>query len=194
MPDIRFTVSAFAVVLPAALIAAVVVAAASRRRGADAATIAWRITAVAYVAALISATLFPFQVDIGPYAAVGGEWWESINAVPLVSLDPRNFLLNIAMTVPLGLLLPVLTRRRSLGAVLVAGLATSAGIEVAQYVCLRLLSGGRTSDIDDVIANVLGVAIGYGVYRMLAARRLRAVPAPVITTSRTRRCSSAAGR
>jgi hypothetical protein len=41
------------------------------------------------------------------------------------------------------------------GAVVMAGLVTSVGIEVTQYICLRLLSGGRSSDIDDVIANVL---------------------------------------
>lgn len=173
MPDIRFTLSAFDVVLPAALVAAVIVVAASRRRRVGAATIAWRLAAVAYVAALVSVTLFPFQVLIGPYAPMGGDWWDSINPIPLIRLDPRNFLLNIAMTVPLGVLVPVLTRRRSLRAVLTVGLATSVGIEVTQFLCLRLLSGGRSSDIDDVIANVLGVGIGYALYRLVTTWRAR---------------------
>ncbi|WP_314650294.1 VanZ family protein [uncultured Microbacterium sp.] len=186
MPDIRFTLSALEVVVPAALVAAIIVIAVSRRHRADAATTAWRVAAVAYVAALVSATLFPFQVLIGPYAPVSGDWWDSINPIPLVGLDPRNFLLNIAMTVPLGILLPVLTRRRSLRAVLTAGLATSLGIEVTQYICLRLLSSGRSSDIDDVIANVIGVAIGYAVYRVVAAWRLNSQRRPTGPAARLR--------
>jgi glycopeptide antibiotics resistance protein len=71
--------------------------------------------------------------------------------------------------VPLGVLLPILwPSRRSLIAVVSAGLAISLALEAVQ-VTLSLLIGApyRVADVDDVIINVLGVALGYGLYRAI---------------------------
>jgi glycopeptide antibiotics resistance protein len=69
---------------------------------------------------------------------------------------------------PFGVFLPVIwPERRSLISVVAAGLAISLAVETLQL-ALSLLVGTpyRVADIDDVIINVLGVALGYGCYRL----------------------------
>ncbi len=71
-----------------------------------------------------------------------------------------NILGNMAAFMPMGLLFPMasgkLSRfKRTFAAVFIA----TAVIEVMQYV-----AGVGVSDIDDIILNLLGGAIGYGIY------------------------------
>jgi glycopeptide antibiotics resistance protein len=77
---------------------------------------------------------------------------------------------NLLAFVPLGVFLPLAWPRwRSLIAVVGAALAISLAAETMQ-VALSVLMGFpyRVADIDDVIINVLGVAVGYGIYRAIA--------------------------
>jgi glycopeptide antibiotics resistance protein len=73
---------------------------------------------------------------------------------------------NIAAFFPLGLLLP-LYRRRSYGfwKVLLIGFLVSCGVEIIQWTGFPF---DRKLDVDDVILNTLGAAIGYAVARMMA--------------------------
>jgi len=78
-----------------------------------------------------------------------------------------NFWGNIVAFVPIGVL-GILAirpdRRRAWLAVLAGGAALSAALEVSQY------GVGRSADVDDVILNVIGVALGVALAS--AARRL----------------------
>lgn len=68
-----------------------------------------------------------------------------------------NVLLNIAMFVPLGFLLPLLGKRfRKWYLTIPAGFATSLTIEL-----LQLAMGRGICDVDDLFCNALGAAIGY---------------------------------
>jgi glycopeptide antibiotics resistance protein len=68
-----------------------------------------------------------------------------------------NLLLNVAMFVPVGLLLPIIFKAFECWYVTVGtGIAASAAIELIQ-----LCSGRGLCDVDDVAANVIGTAIGY---------------------------------
>lgn len=82
----------------------------------------------------------------------------------------RQIVLNIIMTVPFGLLLPLSRRcagkRCGFFRCLLLTAAMSLGIELAQ----PLLNGARSSDITDLITNTLGGLLGYGLY--LATRPL----------------------
>ncbi|MBQ7921433.1 MAG: VanZ family protein [Clostridia bacterium] len=70
-----------------------------------------------------------------------------------------NVLLNVAMFVPLGILLPLLTKNyRRWYLVLAEGFGTSLVIEIIQYITARGLF-----DVDDLFNNTLGAMIGYGV-------------------------------
>jgi len=76
---------------------------------------------------------------------------------------------NVLAFAPFGVFLPILwPGRRSLISVVGAGLAISLALEAVQL-GLSLLIGApyRVADVDDVIINVLGVALGYGLYRAI---------------------------
>lgn len=101
-----------------------------------------------------------------------------------VEWQPGRYVLgNVLAFAPLGLFLPVLwPRLRSLSSIVVAALAISVAIEAAQL-GLSLMMGFpfRVADIDDVLLNVLGVALGYAVYRTMATllpHRRSVQPAP----------------
>ena len=168
MLDIRFTLP-YTTLIPIAVVAAVFVVVRARRHGTSALVLTWQLMLLTYLAGLVGATFFPFQVHSGEYAGTAA-WWNSINWLPVITIDARTFLLNVLLTAPLGVFIPVLSRWRTARAVVTAGVIVSVGIEVLQYVCVRLLSTGRTADINDVIANVLGVSLGYIILR-LAIRR-----------------------
>ena len=81
---------------------------------------------------------------------------------------------NVVAFVPLGVLLPMATRRWSALFVIGAGLALSVAIEVGQYAISSYIGYAyRQADIDDVIANVLGAAIGYLLFVALMLIRMR---------------------
>ena len=93
----------------------------------------------------------------------------TVNFIPLVNADARQFGMNIALFIPMGLLLPVLHGRLTrLRSVAWAGFLISCGIETLQFAITMVLATGRSTDIDDVIANTLGAVIGYGVYKLVS--------------------------
>jgi hypothetical protein len=118
-----------------------------------------------YLAAVAAVTL-PLQVRTGDHSNLI-PWYEKGNIVPLITIDLRTFVLNIVMTVPLGLLLPLLIRVRGVGQVALVGLALSAAVEVTQFLSDVLVSSGRTGDVNDLPANTLGAVLGYLAYRSL---------------------------
>lgn len=161
--DIRFTLPAVLVVLPVTIVVAAAVA--YRARTADNRTILLRLVFVAYLAAVVAVTFFPFQVVIGKYA--GGMSFGSLHLLPLLQINPTNFALNVILFVPFGLLFPLVNARGTVGRTFVAGMLTSLAIEILQFLHALSLDGGRTTDIDDLIANTLGAMVGYALLRLL---------------------------
>jgi glycopeptide antibiotics resistance protein len=79
----------------------------------------------------------------------------------------RNTLGNIALFVPLGILLPLVGKRfHSLRRVLLLASCMSLTIEMIQFV-LRFVGNPRAVDIDDVLLNTLGAGLGFVVYHAL---------------------------
>ena len=98
-----------------------------------------------------------------------------VNFIPLVNIldyDIKreaaiNIIGNISMFIPTGVIMPILYKRLDcFWKVLLAGAGLSFVIEVIQ-----LLFPGSVTDIDDLILNTLGVAVGYGIYA--ACKRLK---------------------
>ena len=98
-----------------------------------------------------------------------------VNLVPLVNIldyDIKreaaiNIIGNISMFIPTGVIMPILYKRLDcFWKVLLAGAGLSFVIEVIQ-----MLFPGSVTDIDDLILNTLGVAVGYGIYA--ACKRLK---------------------
>ena len=90
------------------------------------------------------------------------------NLVPLVHLFDYNSVRdlvwnvagNTAMFIPSGIILPVLYKKLdSFWKTVAAGALGSLCIEI-----LQLPFASRASDVDDLILNTLGIAVGYGIY------------------------------
>ena len=76
---------------------------------------------------------------------------------------------NVALFMPLGVLLPLVSNRfRLLRRVLVVAFCLSVSIEATQFV-LRFLGNPRAVDIDDVILNTLGGCLGFAFYKLFIA-------------------------
>jgi glycopeptide antibiotics resistance protein len=133
-----------------------------------------RAAALAYAAVLVVATLLPirWRADLARYRS---NWRPQL--VPVWNLvanlgdgDRRLATLagaaaNVALFVPLGLLLPLLVPRFDrLGRTVAAGFALSAVIELSQVA----FPGVRRADVNDVLLNTLGTAVGFLAYRLLA--------------------------
>lgn len=87
---------------------------------------------------------------------------ELINLIPFSNeIDIVAYVLNVVLFVPLGLLAPMIWQKSDrLTNILGVGLGFTLLIEVSQ------LLNFRSTDIDDVILNVLGAAVGFGVYKL----------------------------
>ena len=124
-----------------------------------------RVLLIAYLGVLAVLVFLPFGrgMDLG----------DRLNTVPFATIDrafelgPRSLsfrlmLGNIAAFVPFGLLLPMAFRLRlpvlTVGA---AALVLSVGIEAGQWAISQWLGYAyRSTDVDDVILNVVGALIG----------------------------------
>lgn len=82
----------------------------------------------------------------------------SVNIIPFLDMIPdfKNACLNVLLFVPFGIFLPALwSGFRSLRRTVLTGLAVSGVIELAQLFTFR------TTDINDLITNTLGAALGF---------------------------------
>lgn len=126
-----------------------------------------------YIFKVFDYTLFQFQSLIllkyfMPNLMLRGqEAGEAFNVIPLVTLsleDLKTSLLNILLFVPFGFGLPFITDFR-IKKVVIIGALFSIGIEFLQLLT-GLLAGisFRIADINDVIFNTIGAAIGYVIF------------------------------
>ena len=123
-----------------------------------------------YIVKVLDYTLFQFQSLIllkyfMPNLILNGQTvGKAINIIPLITLTPQDLetsLLNILLMIPFGFGLPFITNFR-MKEIVVIGALFSIVIEF-----LQLMTGFmakitfRIADINDVIFNTVGVAIGY---------------------------------
>ena len=146
-----------------------------RRRSASAPQIVISVLFAVYLCGAASETLLP--ISIGPGArgegGSGAFSWAYLNLVPFDGLgfgpsSRQQILLNVLLGVPFGLFVPAIWRVRAV-AVLTLGLLFTVAIEALQL-CENWIYNGqfRTVDINDVIFNWLGVAIGLAAYLVAA--------------------------
>lgn len=134
------------------------------RQRTDRSQTLWNLALVAYLSALVSVTLFPLQVVVGQYA--GEVTFDSLNVVPFITIDARTFALNVILFIPFGFLLPLTSNQRAPWKVTAWGAVLSLTIELIQLASSVLLGSGRTSDVNDLVANTIGTLLGYGVIRL----------------------------
>lgn len=89
-----------------------------------------------------------------------------IQPIPLAGLigDFKNALLNVALFIPLGFLLPLLWEGfGKLRNTLLFGLCVTFAVEILQIFTLR------ATDVNDLLTNLAGTAVGYGLWRAVRA-------------------------
>lgn len=181
IPWPQVAVALLGAALLAGLIYAAVLAISFRKRGrprlqvavAEYALIGWVIMFVFVTQVLAFGNSMGARFNLLPLGALYDAWnYGLVNAGTL-----PQFALNIVMTAPLGILLPLVFPQRITGFLRIgaAGFAVSLVAELAQLVT------GRSADIDDVIANTLGVLVGYSLLCLV-----RAVVRPAARRPRTR--------
>lgn len=148
------------------------------RRGLGFARTFLLLTFVGYIGAVIAVTMFPIPLDPQLIADRTVDGILRNNFVPFATMvsafrdGPDYFALqvlgNLVLLVPFGFLLPVVwvpARRAKMGlrAILIAALS----IEAAQLVVSAAIGYTyRQADIDDVILNVLGGMLGFGMFTL----------------------------
>ena len=106
-----------------------------------------------------AAAIFPFRINLIPLVRLFD--YDSIRDMIW------NVVGNVVMYIPSGIVLPIVYRKLdSCWKVIAAGAFISLCIEI-----LQLPFASRASDVDDLILNTLGVAIGWGIYA--AVKRLK---------------------
>ncbi|QIB27977.1 VanZ family protein [Caloranaerobacter azorensis] len=124
-----------------------------------------------YFINLLNYTIFPIHINSSIATITQEEFtiFESLknntNLIPFNKLDKIDFILNIIMTIPLGVLLPCLVKKLNTKKILIIGLITGLGIEACQAL-LTFVQGFtfRNININDAIANFIGVYLGYKIF------------------------------
>ncbi len=152
-------ISALPVVVPLAVLAVVVLLGRLRRRGALALPrIAVAVVLCVYGAGVVANTVFPVTIGRGTSDL---PWTVFLDLVPLAGTEPFDMLQNVVVFVPLGVLLPLVTRVLSAGRVLLTGFLVSLAMELLQLLNAVVARGGHIADVDDLLANTVGAPIGY---------------------------------
>lgn len=143
-----------------------VVCVSVKKRRSPLITVLLWLCLIAYVLLLLKVILFKFdhdtivnilndtdelaytRVNLVPFQTI--RFYAFSGRVP-ASVAVRNLAGNIVAFMPIGILIPLVTRSLSLGRTFLVGFVLSAGIELTQY-----LTGLGSCDIDDIILNVLG--------------------------------------
>ena len=139
-----------------------------------------------YILFVIKAIIFKYPME--QLRAIAATWQRSVileglgtaNFTPFKTIkmyidyayklnSVENLAGNILVFVPLGFLLPMLSDEcRQFYAVMLNAFTFVVGIEVFQ-----LFSAFGAFDVDDILLNCLGAALGYGCYRLVCMLRRR---------------------
>ena len=117
-----------------------------------------------YVAGIVANTVFPIFLDKPVSSA---PWGSHLALVPFANYEVADAVMNVLVFVPVGVLVPLLMARASWGRVVLAAAILSLTIEVTQFVTAHLLGGGHIADVNDLIFNITGGAVGFAVFSAL---------------------------
>ncbi|OCT16368.1 hypothetical protein A8709_02760 [Paenibacillus pectinilyticus] len=93
----------------------------------------------------------------------------SMNIERLTNHDVINLFGNIALFIPFGILLLLMShnRRMTLSGIFMRSLGLSLSLE-----CLQLVFSMGSFDVDDLILNVSGGILGYGIYKLMGRNNM----------------------
>ena len=120
-----------------------------------------------YLYFLIDLTQFPIYVSPSMADELGRNIFNSLNLIPFKDIFNMTGFYNIVATIPLGVLIPLITQRIwSFESIILIGICTGLLLEGLQLCQLFIIGYTlRIVDVNDVICNGLGVIIGYMIFR-----------------------------
>ncbi len=125
-----------------------------------------------YLSFVLYFTLMPIITSL-PF--IFNHPYDSMNLVPFIDVLNgrgdfiRQVVLNVIMTIPFGFLLPLVKKNVKLLKIIFYTFLLSLSIELLQ----PLINGVRSSDITDLITNVVGGIIGYVIYLIFKPLTIR---------------------
>jgi glycopeptide antibiotics resistance protein len=146
--------------------AMIVVIVMGRARGTSGPTIVARCALIGAVGWIVALTIFPIPVEARGWRF--HRLFSNMHFIPFGTIraqlasgleysEARQLIGNVVLFVPLGLLLPAAVRTcRRLWVTLVVAAGLSVLIEIVQA-----LLPSHTTDVDDVILNTVGAALGF---------------------------------
>ena len=166
--NIQFTIPSWYVLIPLFLVLVMYYGSKTFARGVYAVPqFVVILSFIVYSLAVIHLVFFPIDVNIGQYANQT-PWYKTINFIPILTIDIKTFVLNIVMMIPLGIYLPLLKSKFNRAASVVwFTLWISLSLEAFQMIVRIVLGSGRSTDINDLIANTIGGAVGFLAYLIL---------------------------
>lgn len=114
-----------------------------------------------YGAGVLANTIFPIYVG---GVSAPKDWTVFLNLEPLADTETFDMAQNVLVFLPLGILLPLVGRVRSIWWVILFGFLLSLSMEVIQLLNAVTGHGGHIADINDLAANTVGAPIGYCLY------------------------------
>ncbi|WP_102273441.1 VanZ family protein [Cytobacillus massiliigabonensis] len=167
--SIMFTIDSAYILVPALIIFLLYITYAALLRHKFSLGQAVLLTSFAiYFLCMIHLVFFPIEVNIGKYANLT-PWYKSINFIPILTIDITTFLLNVIMMLPFGMYLPLLNKKyHSIKKAAYIGFLVSLTFEIIQLLIRVTLGNGRSTDINDLIANTLGAVVGFLLIKKLS--------------------------
>lgn len=167
--SIIFTINSTSILLPAFSIFLVyLLLSAFFKRNDGFGQFAIKLSFAIYFLSMVHLVFFPIEVNLGEYRNQT-PWYKAANFIPILTIDVKTFVLNIIMLVPLGMYLPFLNGKiRSVKQAARIGFYLSLSFELTQLAIRILLGNGRSTDINDLIANTLGAVIGFLLIRQVS--------------------------
>ena len=172
--SIMFTIESWYVLVPAMLLGLLwlIIWTKRQKRKVTFVQFAVLITFGVYLLCMINLVFFPIEVNIGRYANQT-PWYKTINFIPVLTIDVKTFLLNVIMLIPFGMYIPFLMKTEiSVKKIAILGFGLSLSFEVVQLMIRVVLGSGRSTDINDLLANTAGAIIGFFIVRKLVKIKL----------------------
>lgn len=161
--SIMFTIESWYVLVPLGLLGLIWLVSWTKRkkRKLNAAQFVVLTSFGIYLLCVIHLVFFPIDVNIGRFANQT-PWYKTINFIPILTIDFKTFLLNVIMLIPLGMYIPFLNQiEPSVKKIAKIGFSLSLSFELVQLLFRMVLGSGRSTDINDLLANTAGAVIGF---------------------------------
>lgn len=160
--SIMFTIESWVVLVPVILLGLIglTIWTIRRKRGVNLAQFVVLLSFGIYLLCTIHLVFFPIDVNIGRYANQT-PWYKTINFIPILTIDVKTFLLNVIMLIPFGMYIPFISKNEvSIKKIARIGFSLSLSFELVQLLIRVTLGSGRSTDINDLLANTAGAVIG----------------------------------